>query len=421
MANSDFCIVIVGGGIAGLTSAIALRGPGRSITVLEQSRELREIGAALSLQPNASKILEDKWGLRTSLRGKHHGAVDEGFRIFNAQGGALVRQIPFSRDTFGSDRVVYHRVDLLGALKEAATSTELPGSPAVLKLASRVVSCDCKAGTVTLEDGTVHTGDLVVAADGIHSALRKYVTSEEIDAVPTGTSAYRIITPMEAVESIEEIKQYFNPTDPWTTLIMGYDRRIIMGPCREGKMLSIVALVPDEHMHEKSDNSSWTSQGSLEHLLESFAEFPEWVRRIFKAAPSLGLWQLRDLDPLSTWTRGRVILIGDAAHAMLPTMGQGASQSVEDAEALQSYLADITGRPTGELVAQRLREVFQCRYDRVSLIQAYSRQQAGRATTQDGKTVTLNPLQFEEYTCRYEGAKDWELKAAKAKDVATAA
>ena len=84
-------------------------------------------------------------------------------------------------------------------------------------------------------------------------------------------------------------------------------------------------------MNEDMESASWTSEGDLESLLESFKEFPDWCKRLFRHSPNRGLWQLRDLDPLDTWVNGRVIIIGDASHAMLPTQGQGASQSVEDA------------------------------------------------------------------------------------------
>jgi salicylate hydroxylase len=399
-----FRIIIVGGGIAGLAAAIGLRGPGRSVTVLEQSSQHKEIGAAISLQPNATKILE-KWGLGPLLK-RNGGIPDRGFKIFSTD-GALKASIPFSRETYGADRVLYHRVDLLEALKEAATTTDGLGEPVKIILSSCVIDSDSSRGTVKLADGTAMSGDLIIAADGIHSKLRKCITGSDVGAVPTGTSAYRIILPTSQLMEGSEISSFIDLKAPWTSMIMGHDRRVIMGPCRDGEMFSMVCLVPDEFMNEKSTTDSWTSEGSTEKLLQSFENFPEWLKELFRAAPSLGLWQLRDIQPLKTWVKDRVILIGDAAHAMLPTQGQGASQSVEDAEALQEFFSGLHSQPSAGEVNARLEMVFNCRYERVTLIQGYSRQQAGPATTANGQKITMNALEFSDYNCGYEGARKW--------------
>lgn len=399
-----FEIIIVGGGIAGLAAAIGLRKAERKITVLEQSAFQREIGAAISLQPNATKIFE-KWGLGRLLE-KHGGVSDRGLKIFTTD-GTLKASIPFSRDTYGADRKLFHRVDLLEALKEAAIEENISGPPVDIRLSSRVMDCDCENGTVTLADGSVIFGDLIIGADGIHSKLRPIVTGSDAGAISTGISAYRIIVPTDQLMENPKISNFVYLKAPWTSMIMGHDRRVIMGPCRSGQHFSLVCLVPDEYMNEKLATESWTSEGSTENLLQSFEGFPEWLLNIFKSAPSLGLWQLRDILPLKTWTKGRVILIGDSSHAMLPTQGQGASQSVEDAEALQAFFSDISGKPTPGEISERLEEVFRCRYHRVSLIQKYSRQQAGIATAEDGTKITMNPLEFNDYNNDYEGAKKW--------------
>jgi salicylate hydroxylase len=174
-------------------------------------------------------------------------------------------------------------------------------------------------------------------------------------------------------------------------MMMAHSCRLIMGPAREGSVWSIVGLVPDDRIHEDVDSKqSWVSTGDLDRMLETFAEFPEWMKDVFKQTDDLGLWQLRDLDPLTTWTKGKVILIGDAAHSMLPTQGQGASQALEDAEALGAYFDGYEkDSPTAEPVEQILEKVFRCRYDRASLIQKYSRDAAKPATVKDTKEVTM--------------------------------
>lgn len=156
-------------------------------------------------------------------------------------------------------------------------------------------------------------------------------------------------------------------------------------------MYSIVGLVPDDRTNEDVDSKqSWVSTGDLGRMLETFKDFPEWMQDVFKLTDDLGLWQLRDIDPLTTWTKGKVILIGDAAHAMLPTQGQGASQALEDAEALGAFFEGFgQSSQRTENVEEILEKVFQCRYERASLIQRYSRDAAKPATAADNKVVTM--------------------------------
>ncbi|KAJ4182016.1 hypothetical protein NW755_010704 [Fusarium falciforme] len=394
-------VVIVGGGIAGLATAIALRHPNRRITVLERSRMLREVGALLSLQPNASKIVS-KWSLDSFLQ-KTEPLVDRGFRIFDAD-GKCVRELAFETSQFGADRILYHRQDLQAVLGDAATSEHLPGKPADIRTANQVVSVDCEEGIITLESGEEIHGDVIIGADGIHSVVRTAVLGEERGALPTGTSAYRMLIPIEKLEGMSTPEKLLDARDPYTAMIMGHDRRVIMGPGRGGKLYGIVALVPDEKLSEKISDS-WVSPGSIDNLLEAYSDFPSWLHDIFRASPDVALWQLRDIDPLPHWVRGRAILIGDAAHAMLPTQGQGASQSVEDAEALQAFLADVQSR---DQVGAALNRVFDVRYERASLIQKFSREQAKPATDGASRVVKLDPAQFLKYNCDYEGAVDWE-------------
>lgn len=164
--NGPFRIVIVGGGIAGLTAAIALRGPNRQITVLEQSRLNTEIGALISLQPNATKIVYDTFKLGSELEDAR-GLVDEGFRVYSTNGN-LVNQIPLTaKNDYGANRVVYHRKDLHDGLKNAALAVNREGDPVEIKVSSRVVGCDPGKGIVELERGEKVKGDIIIGADGM--------------------------------------------------------------------------------------------------------------------------------------------------------------------------------------------------------------------------------------------------------------
>lgn len=375
---------------------------------------LKETGALISLQPNASKIISS-WGLAPFLK-PCEPMIDTAFRMFDTT-GKLVREINFDFSKFGADRVVYHRQDLHTALKDAATSADLPGRPVEIRTASSVTSCDPENGTVILDGGEVLEADIIIGADGIHSVVRQSVVGEPRKAIPTGTSAYRILLPAESLAGLDVPKNVLDLTKAVTTMVVGHDRRVIMGPGRGGKVFGMVALVPDEDMREEADGDSWVAPGSVPALLEAFTGFPGWMLDLFRRAPDVALWQLRDLDPLPRWVRGRATLVGDAAHAMLPTQGQGASQAIEDAEALQAFVAELAGsRPVRERVNEVLMQVYEARHERASLIQAYSREQARPGTSAGSNKVTLDPVQFMEYNCNYGGAKDWLAK----KDVAVA-
>ncbi|KAJ5632014.1 hypothetical protein N7490_008353 [Penicillium lividum] len=398
----SFRITIVGGGIGGFAAAIALRGPNRHITILEQSSLNKEIGALISFQPNASRILQSTWNLDLS---DARPLVDEGFRIYDTH-GSLVKEIPLLTKTdYEGDRVLYHRRDFHDVLRREATAqSDLAGGSVEIRTASRVVSCDEHRGTVTLQNGDVIQGDLIIGADGIHSVIRQHLSTVTgafgESPIPTGHSAYRLMIPTDTLEKHEpEFCSKINPRDPFTSMLFSHDCRLIMGPGRQGEVYGIVALVPDDQMNE-DPNASWVSQGDLNKMMETFSEFPNWITNIFKHSPDLGLWQLHDLDPLKTWHSGRVILIGDAAHAMLPTQGQGASQAIEDAEALGAFFEGLMESPSLESLEKILEEIFQARHSRASLIQTYSRQAAKPAVSKGEKTMTMSPDQFMDFNYR---------------------
>jgi salicylate hydroxylase len=260
---------------------------------------------------------------------------------------------------------------------------------------------------VTLRNGTILEADVIIGADGIKSNLRREVIGHEIEARPTGFSAYRLIVTSSSLEKDEEFSRVIDPRNSFTSMVMGHDRRMIMGPARCGEMFSVVALVPDMKAEVDTENS-WTSKGNLKTLLDEYKDFPRWATAPFRlAGDDIGLWQLRDIEPLETWHRGRTILIGDAAHAMLPTQGQGASQAIEDAEALGAYFSDFGNNTSFEEVKARLEAVFKARYERATTVQRYSREAVRPATDKGDTRIKMNPVEFMDYNCLYNGAKDW--------------
>jgi salicylate hydroxylase len=340
--------------------------------------------------------------------------VDEAFEVYNLDGELQLRIPLMTKDKYGAERMMYHRADLHEALKQRATSPAFPGREATVRTSSRVVDCDCERGTVVLASGEVISADLIVGADGIKSVVRESVLLERVSARPTGLSAYRMMISADDLQQEADVTKVIDPRRPCTTMVVGRDRRLIMGPARGGTIYSVVALVPDENMNEHAAHTSWTTTGDHDKMMRTFADFPDWAQKPLRLAErsDLGLWQLRDLDPLQTWYRGRAILIGDAAHAMLPTQGQGASQAIEDAEALGAFFDEFekTSVNTLEAVARVNEAVFRCRYDRATTIQLYSRQAAKPATEPGTRKVNMNPAEFMDYNCSYDGALDWRRR-----------
>lgn len=332
----------------------------------------------------------------------------------DAATGRVVHSTPLDTVRFGADRVLYHRQDLHTALRRAAEAPAggpLPGAPARVRTACEVVDCDAARGVVTLADGEEVRADVLVGADGIRSVLRDVVVGAPHPPLPTGLSAYRLLVPTADLAAVEAVPaELVDTSRPVTTMIMSptAERRVIFGPGRGGELFGFVGLVPDDQVREESSTGadSWVSPGTPAALLEAFHDFPPWLRQVFERCPDISLWQLRDIDPLPHWVRGRLILVGDAAHAMLPTQGQGASQAIEDAEALQFFLGRLHGKPAPEDIHQALVDVWSARHARAHLIHQFSRAHGPRGADAAGK-VKLSMTEFMEYNCNYNGVEDW--------------
>lgn len=285
-----------------------------------------------------------------------------------------------------------HRVDLHNALKDLAVSTTTKGTPVVISLKSRVISVDIDAPSLTLEDGTTHVADLIIGADGVHSALRKFVIKDATKPVPSGTSAFRFLIP-STVAAADPVTKHFTERKGEMRLLYGEDRRLVIYPCRDNTLLNFVALHPEEETEAASD--SWDQTASLESVLECFKSYPEDVKALLaKTDPqTINLWKLLDHHEFGKgkWTAGNVALLGDAAHPFLPHQGQGGAQAIEDACALGALL------PLGTRVADiehRLELYTEARYDRATMVQDFTRDAAFKTSRGKHGGKVLDPMQF---------------------------
>ncbi|KAI8649947.1 FAD-binding-3 domain-containing protein [Fusarium sp. Ph1] len=362
-------IIIVGAGLGGLGAAIALTRAGHKVEVFEQSRFLNEIGAAIHIPPNATRVLKS-WDCDfNDLQAVFCNAIKvydkTGKLIFVPVATDIVQKKVNTKDEW----FLTHRVDLHNTLRKLATH-ETYGDNLKIHLSSRVMSADAEAGEIVLEGGTRHKADLLVGADGVHSKVVTAVTQEKTVRKSTMQNTFRFLVPIEKINSNPLTGPFFAKLGPdCQHVFTTYDRRLVVYPCRYGKLLNIVAMHPSENAGLESD-SSWLAGGKLVDLLKTYAEFSPEIVEMCSLAEDLKLWSLATRDPPKKFYRGKTVLIGDAAHPMLPHQGQGGAQSLEDGAALGALFPANT---TVDQIPQRLELYNKVRYGRAVTVMLMSR------------------------------------------------
>jgi salicylate hydroxylase len=347
MTDDQLHIIIVGGGIGGLFAANALLAQGLRVSVYEQAPALGEIGAGVFVTPNSMRHLQrvgvgpavEKWGARVGAKSRyfrHDGTPIAPVQVTDSSGWNA---------TFGM-----HRADFVNLLAAA-----LPAG--IVHTGHRGVGFEQDAGAarVTFANGAVATADIVIGADGMHSALRPFAAPVS-QPVFSGSVAYRGLVPSERGPDW--------PIDAWQ-MWLGHGKHFLAFPVRAGQLINFVGFVPaDQEMRE-----SWSAPGDADALRAEFAGWDPQIEGLLKQVPLTFRTALYDREPLPIWTKGRLTLLGDAAHPMLPHLGQGANQSIEDGMALATILAGVT-RAT---VPEALRAYEKLRRERVADVQLGAR------------------------------------------------
>ncbi len=316
-------ILIAGAGIGGLAAALALLQRGYRVTVVEQARDLAEVGAGVQISANGAHALFSL-GLEPALERAWFEPAGKEIRLWSTgETWKLFDLGAISRARYGAPYFMIHRADLYGILLDAVRAA---ASDAV-RLATRVTGFARDAGGVTLlcENGTRFTGDALVGADGVHSRIRNLLLGD-MPAHFTGLMAWRGLVPTQRLP--ERLQR------PVGANWVGPGGHVVHYPVRRGELLNFVGTV------ERNDwrVESWTERGTIEEVLHDFAGWHADVRLIISNIEAPFKWALLGREPLTRWSVGRVTLIGDAAHPTLPMMAQGANMAIEDAVVLARCL-----------------------------------------------------------------------------------
>jgi salicylate hydroxylase len=340
--------VVVGGGIGGTAAAVALARAGIGVVVYEQAQRLAEVGAGVSLAPNGLRMLE-RLGVGDGVERLGARHVSAELRLSD---GRPAQHEPHQFARAGRN-VGIHRADLLGLL-----AAELP--PGTMRTGHRCTGLrqDDDGAVASFANAVAVEADVVIGADGIHSTAQGFVV-QPAEPVFSGVVAYRGLVP--------RVDGY-----PPGTLRMwvGESKHFLVFPVRAGRLLNYVGFAQSG----TSVRESWSAPGDPAALAAQFAGWDRVIGDVIAAASGPGgsgfQWGMYDRAPLPRWSSGRLTLLGDAAHPMLPHLGQGVNQALEDAVALATLLGAVRS-PAG--VPSALAAYEELRRGRTALVQLGSR------------------------------------------------
>lgn len=344
-------VAVAGAGIAGLTFALALRRAGVDCHLYEQAERLTEVGAGVQITPNATRLLH-RLGLRDRLTAV--AVAPRAIEMRRWDDGSLLQRTDLGdacRRRFGAPYYTVHRAHLHDVLL-----SRVPRDRVHLGARLVAVTQSAREARLHLSDGTTVAADLVVGADGIRSVTREQIAADRPRY--SGQTIYRGLVPADRVPHLT--------ADPRVRLWFGPDQHCVCYPVSSGRHVSFGATVSASHWREES----WSAPGDRAELAAAYTGWHPDVTRLIEAAETVSRWALHDRDGLGRLSTGRVTVIGDAAHPMLPFQAQGANQAIEDAVVLASCLADAG--PDGLVAALG-------RYERIRLPRTTRIQQQSRA------------------------------------------
>jgi salicylate hydroxylase len=381
-------VAIVGGGIGGLAAALAFARRGVDVDVYEQAPEFTEIGAGISIYPNGMRILE-RFGLRAQIEAC---AVRQTALITRRwEDGSVISRADFSRaeERYGGSYFAIHRADLISILAGALPSHVLHRSHRFTSLAQ-----DSSGVTVTFDGGATAHAQVVIGADGIRSPVAQAIGIPTI-ARASGVAAYRSLVPAKRVGHLD--------IPDASTLWVGPHQNVVYYWISSHRFLNLIIHVPSPR---KDAPESWTAKGDPSDARAAYSNWHLQIRDILAQVDSVSLWGLYDRPARRQWSVGRVGLLGDAAHPMLPYYGQGGNQAVEDAATLAVLIASA-GRAE---IAERLRIYAEMRYQRVHRMQEISYENARVFHLPDGPEQQSRDARLAAGATDFLEGADWVYK-----------
>lgn len=317
-------VVIAGGGIGGLTAALCLHAFGHQVTVFETAPQISEVGAGLQISPNGMKVLA-KLGLAEQVVATGFSPQALEFRL--GRSGRRVFQVPLDSQTtsrWGAPYVHIHRADLIDILHSALEAR----APGCIHLNSAVEAYDQSTDSVRaiLGSGDSLSADVLIGADGLHSTIRAQMFGPDAP-IFTGNMAWRAVVP------VADLGDFAPP--PTACVWAGSKRHAVTYRLRGGTLANFVGVVETS----EPGSESWTQEGARAQAAADFEGWNPVITHMIDKAPRLFRWALFDREPLPKWHSGRVALLGDACHPMLPFAAQGAVMAIEDAWVLASSLS----------------------------------------------------------------------------------
>ena len=349
-------ILIAGGGVGGMTTALALAQRQIPVVLFEQAADFSDVGAGIQLSPNCSRVLRTL-GLTKEL--DEQGFLPQHTQFRHWQSGKIISETSLGKSaeqTYGAPYYHFHRSDLLNLLLQAAKTQPL----IQLKLNSRIESIEQIDDSVRdLVNGETHTGSALIGADGIHSKVRESLFGAESPTF-TGNVAWRALVPTSSLPA--------NLIQPAATAWWGPGKHFVHYYVRGGTMVNCVCVVESKEWQDES----WNINGHFPDLAAEFADWHPTINTLLANANKKNLykWGLFDRPPMVQWSIGRITLLGDACHPTLPFMAQGAAMAIEDAAVIAGCL-NQTQDPTSALLRyEKLRK------KRTAMIQQLSRRNA---------------------------------------------